>query len=493
MKTTDRDYLKNMSYYILFALTLIIFVFLFNKQLYGIFGEKNYVSLHLIFELFSIVVTMSIAIQIWLTSRFNLINKDIYLGALFLSLAIFEIGHAMSYKGMPFFIIESSPYQATWFYIISRLLLPIGLLSILFLKDKKLTAFHRWLAFSLSFLFTYTVIIVIYLPNKIFPLLVIEGSGTTLLKNTMQYVAIAFQIILIIFLKKQFKREPRRSLLLIVSSIYIILSDIFYTIYVDVYDIYNFTGHLFELFAYITIFRSVYYSIVEQPFIHMREANHHLEKSREEMHNMAYYDEITKLPNERFLMETLNRRFMESLSQKTVIVFEFDRLSAIKSSLGSAYSDQILKIAADRLQVGIGNNYEVYKLRIDQFVIFINDIKTDKEIMQICKQLKDKMTIPFHIQHLSLISNLNIGIAHFPKDGNSNNTLIKHAQFAMYEAGNVPERILFYKTSMLNVRVKRVELENDLFNALEKNELFLQYQPQLNIHTCEIESIEALV
>lgn len=468
-------------------------MFIFSEQLYGIFGEKNYVSIHLIIELFCIVVTMSIAIQIWLTSRFNLNNKDIYMGALFLSLAIFEIAHAISYKGMPFFIKESSPYEATWFYIIARLLMPIGLLSIVIQKDKKLTHSQRWLAFSLSFLFTYAVIILFYLPIRIFPSLVIEGSGTTLLKNTLQYTALVVQLVLIIYLTKYFNTKPRRSLLLMVSSIYIIFSDIFFTIYHDVYDIYIFTGHLFQLFSYITIFRAVYFSTVEQPFIRMREANSHLKKSRKEMHHMAYYDELTTLPNERFLMETLKSKFMTGLKQKTVIVFEFERLSAIKSSLGTLYSEQILKKAALRLQEVISSDWVIAKLRIDQFVIFIDEDKSDKGILEFCERLQTKMLFPFHIQHFSLISHINIGIAHYPKDGNSNNKLIKHAQFAMYEAGNVPERMLFYKSSMLNVRTRRVELENDLYNALEKNELFLKYQPQLNIQTGEIESMEALV
>ncbi|SOC13289.1 diguanylate cyclase/phosphodiesterase [Ureibacillus xyleni] len=492
-KTFDRKYFRNISLYISLSLLLILFVVLFSEQLYGIFGEKNYTSIHLVIELLSAIVSMSIAAQLWLTTRFNLINKDIYLGALFLAVAILTIFHTISYKGMPFFIMDSSPYQATWFYIVTRLLLSIGIFAVMVLKVKNSTPKARNVVFGISLILTLAFIFIIYMPNKILPSLVVEGIGTTLLKNTLQYTALVVQIILIIYLIKQVKIAQRRSLLFITASIYIIFSDIFFTTYKDVYDIYNFTGHLFQFFSFIVIFRAVYYTTVEFPFKSMREANAHLEHSRKEMHQMAYYDEITSLPNERFLIETLNKTIVNGLTQKTVIVMEFDRISAIKSSLGSFYSERMLKMAAERISNVIGDKHFISKLRIDQFVIYINDHLDNEEITKLCKLLQNIMAAPFHIQHFSLIGNLNIGIAHYPKDSTSSENLIKHAQFAMYEAGKVPERILFYQTSMLNLRTKRVELENDLYKALENNELFLQYQPQLDLQTGEIRSMEALV
>ncbi|RUL50503.1 EAL domain-containing protein [Lysinibacillus antri] len=492
-KTFDEKYIKSISIYISLSFMLILFVVLFSDKLYGIFGEQNYTAVHLLSEIFTIIVAMSIAMQLWLTSRFKLINVDVYMGALFLSLAILAIFHTISYKGMPFFIIESSPYQATWFYIITRLLISVGLLCIVLMKAKSITTIHRNIVFLISMILTFAFICVIYLPDKVLPPLVIEGMGTTLLKNTMQYFSLGTQIVLIIILLKQFNLAPKRSLLFIAASIYIIISDIFFTTYRDVYDIYNFTGHLFQLFTYVAILKAVYYTTVEFPFISMIKANDHLESSRKEMHHMAYYDEITKLPNERFLIESINKSFTENLEQKTVLVLEFDRILAIKSSLGSFYSEQILKMAAERITEIVGEKYFVSKLRIDQFVIFIKSHKDKEEIMALCKQLQLSMSKPFHIQHFSLTGNLNIGIAHYPMDSTSSENLIKHAQFAMYEAGKVPERILSYESSMLNARTKRVELENDLYKALEEDQLFLQYQPQLNIQTGEINSMEALV
>lgn len=477
----------------LLSLLFLIFAFLFGSHLYGIFGENNYISIHLIIEIFIIITTMSTAIQIWLTSRFNLINKDIYMGAFFLLLSLLEIAHTIAYKGMPYFISESSPYEATWFYILVRLLLPIGLLAMLAIKVKKLSQLHRWMAYGISVLIGFVLFAIVYSPVKILPPLVIDGVGTTLLKNVLQYIALGFQLLLILYLNRHYKIAPRRSTLFISASVYLIISDVLYTTYKDVYDINNFMGHVFELFAFMVLFRAIYYSAVEHPFNRLIEMNFSLEKSKKEMYQMAYYDEITNLPNERYLLEFLEEKLTNSEFQKTIIVLEIDRLSSIKASLGSFYSEEMLKVAAERIQKEFSQNYLISKLRIDQFVVFINEEKTETEILEVCKQLQQIMKLPVQIQHFSLNGNLNIGVAHYPKDASTGENLIKHAQFAMYEASKVPDQILFYQPTMANNRTERVMLENDLFNALKNDELFLHYQPQLDLKTGEITSMEALV
>lgn len=136
-KTFDFKYIRTISLYIFFSFLLIALVIVFNEELYGIFGEENYTSIHLILELLTAIVTMSIAAQLWFTTRFNLVNRDIYLGAIFLCIAMLTIFHMISFKGMPFFIMDSSPYQATWFYMITRLLLAFGILAVMVTKVKK--------------------------------------------------------------------------------------------------------------------------------------------------------------------------------------------------------------------------------------------------------------------------------------------------------------------------------------------------------------------
>ena len=490
-KTIERNYSREVEISIIIAVFSLVIVLLFNGSFYERFSEENYASIHLIFKIFSIIVTMLIAIQIWLTSKFKSTNQDVYMGALFLTLSIIQIAHTISSIGIPFFMLQSSAYQEHWFYMISRLLIPIGLISVLSLRVRKITLLYRLIIFNVSIFLSFAIIYYLNLPHHVLPQLVIEGEGTTTLKNSLQYIALGLQLILILFLINNFYKSPSRNLLFIIASIYLIISDLFFTKYVDVYDVANFTGHLFQLFAYASIFRAVYFSIVEYPFISMHEANNRLKESKEEMYQMAYFDELTELPNERYLIETLNESNL--IDKKTLIVFEFERLYTIKATLGPSYSEQILKMAAKRLEEAFGEKYFICKLRVDAFVLYLEEEHKVAEVLQICKQLQREMSKPFQIQHFSLISNLNIGVANFPQDANSSEEIIKHAQFAMYESIHVPEHILFYHTSMLKNRTERAVMESDLFNALHNDELFLEYQPLLNLKDRDLVSMEALV
>lgn len=488
----NNSYLRHILFYVLVTFILLIFAVIFGEELYGIFGKENYVAIHLILEIFIIISCMAIAIQVWFISKFSFINKDIYIGALFLFLALIEIVHTISYKGMPYLITESSPYEATWFYILERLFLSIGLLAVMVWKVKKHSGAYRWISYSVALVLAILCVFIVYSPKQLLPPLVIEGVGTTFLKNTLQYTALSIQVLLILYLVRHYKIAPRRSLLFVVASIYLIVSDILFTFYKDVYDIYNFLGHIFQLFAFVVLFRAIYYSAVEYPYKRMSLVNQELEQSKKEMYNMAYFDEITNLPNERFIYEKIKEK-IEYHQEFTLLIFEFERLATIKSSLGTFYSEEMLRLAAERLHQSISSNYVVGKLREDQFIIIVNGQKELNEIEAVCEQIQQLFETPFQIQHFSLHSNVNIGIANYPGDAKDENNLIKYAQFAMYEAGLTTEHIMFYHSKISDKRTERVVLENNLYQAIQNNELFLQYQPQIDVMTGEIIALEALV
>lgn len=486
------SYIKSIAFYVIMTFFLLVITLIFSDDLYGIFGKNNYVSIHLIVELFIIMTCMGIAIQVFLISRFPYRNKDLLMGPLFLFIALIEFAHTISYKGMPFFITESSPYEATWFYIIERLFLAIGLFVVSLIKVKNYTKKHRWIYYTTAIILTGICVAIVYSPQQILPSLVIEGEGTTSLKKGLQYTSLVIQGIFIIYLLKHFKVDPKRSVLFTTASIYLIISDILFTRYSDVYDIYNFLGHIFQLFSFTVLFRAIYYSAVEYPYHKMTTVNQQLENSKKEMYQMAYYDEITELPNERFILEKIKENIQQQ-QKFYLMVFEFERLSSIKSSLGTYYSEEILKLAAERLHNNNSSNNIIGKLREDQFVIIVNEQISNDEIRDICKDIQQLLEMPYHIQHFSLISNVVIGVANYPNNVTNEQDLLKYAQFAMYEASLTPEKIMFYHSKILESRTQRVILENELYRAIKNDELFLQYQPQIDVKTGEISSFEALV
>lgn len=486
------DQQKSLFLYILITMIALGIALYFSDSLYGIFGVENYITIHLLIEIINIFFSLAIAIQIWLSSKFNRVNDSIYLGALFLFVGILVIVHALSYKGMPFFIKESDPYLATWFYMIPRLLLPLGLFLILVIKERKISGSIRKLVYVSSVAGAFAVIFLVYAPERILPTLVDE-NGTTSLKNTLQFIALGIQIAVIAVAMLSLKKRPRRSSLIITASVYLIFSDVLFTRYADVYDITNFIGHIFQLFSYLVLFKMIYYSSVERPFIQLLKAKEFLEKSERKMHQMAYYDEITALPNERFLQETLEESLNKGVERRALIVFEIDRLDSFKKTLGTVYVEKMLRMMTDRVQAFLPKEYLLCKLREDQFVVYISMHEDSGEIYELCKQLQELMKEPYHVQHFSLNVAINIGIALYPKDAINDEDLLKFAQFAMHEAHTAQDRVLFYHSAMLEARSARLTLENDLQYALANNELYLEYQPQLNLKTGEILSMEALI
>ena len=232
--------------------------------------------------------------------------------------------------------------------------------------------------------------------------------------------------------------------------------------------------------------------IYEDTIKTLREAEQKLTVSEKEKYFMSYYDEVTKLPNERYLIEKINKNLEISISDKALLVFEVDRLTTIKSSLGSFYTNRMLELITERLQNQFPDNI-IGKLQEDQFVI-LSDRKNEKEaFLTLCKQLIELMEQPFCIQHFSLNITVNIGCAYYPENAKNAEDLIKCAQFAMYEARKFPEQCIFYEPAMSCIREEQLMLENDLYKAIQNEELFLQYQPQLKLKTKHDISMEALV
>ncbi|RHW36756.1 bifunctional diguanylate cyclase/phosphodiesterase [Lysinibacillus yapensis] len=224
----------------------------------------------------------------------------------------------------------------------------------------------------------------------------------------------------------------------------------------------------------------------------LHDTEQRLYHSEKDKHFLSYYDDITKLPNERYLLEKIKENLSLDTSSKAVLVLEIDRLNTIKTSLGSFYTNKMLELIAERLKVQFPGS-TIGKLREEQFLILIEQDNGREVLRTQCRQLIQMLENPYHIQHFSLNISVHIGIAYYPEDTQNEENLIKFARFAIFEAKKLPEQVTFYEPSMANGREVQLVLENELYKALENNELFLQYQPQLKLNNTDLISMEALV
>lgn len=462
---------------------------LFKETYYGIFGEENYVSIHLIMEIFIITTAFTIATQAWMIFPHVLSNYRLWLGALFFSIGLLDIFHTISYKGMPFFIADSSPYKATWFYIIGRLTQAIGLLMIILSKDKKIPAKSRLLAYFMASTYSIFWIAVLFYPTQLLPDLVIEGLGTTALKNGLQYFAIIVQAICTIVLLRRVIGDTKdiQSLMLVVASVYLMIGDSMFTTYVSVYDIANFMGHVFQVVGYYFLMRAFYHMSVEEPFERQREA-------QEQMKHMAFHDHLTKLPNTNFLGEKVKSEISRAPNtKKALLLFDIDRFKKINESLGHTFGDLVIKAVAIRLSEFIPKDYCLSHLGGDKFIVLIPVINNEEEVSSFCQHIQLAMNPPFQIKHLQLNIMLNIGISLYPEHGENRVELLKHAQIAMEESKKEVHRYKFFSTNMDKKRLDRLVLEQDLHKALPNKELYLVYQPQVDLQSGNIFGVEALL
>ncbi|MFD2372137.1 EAL domain-containing protein [Brevibacillus sp. GCM10020057] len=442
---------------------------------------------HLIIELLVTTSSLAVAISAWIFSPHVLSQKRLWIGALFGSVGVLELLHAITFPGMPHFLSESSAYKATWFYMIARLTQAVGMFVFVAANEKQARPHHRWIAYSLCLAYSLIWMVIIYAPDKLLPELVVEGAGTTAVKNSLQYVAIAIQTLCLFFCIKSFCTAPALNLMLLVASVYLIVSDIIFTAYPNVYDFANLSGHLFQLAAFAFLLHALHHISVKEPF-------QKLKKDQEYITFMAYHDELTGLTNSRYFTEKLTEALSRNKQEKiAVLLLDIDRFSAINESLGMSFGDLVLQSVAQRIRASLPEGVVLSRMRSDEFTLFFTSPTADEEAVDACCRIQEAMKEPFQIQHLLFNLTVSVGMAVYPDDGQGTNDLIKYAQIAKNEAQREVKRFKRFHPSMDKQLLDRLVLEQDLHKALAQNEFLVVYQPQIDIQTGKVISLEALI
>lgn len=466
---------KKEVWFIVLPLILVIPLLSFSHQLYDVFQGDIYSNLELVIRVLIIAFTMAIAIQSYLVFSHLLSNQTLYIGNMFFVVSLLELAG-----------LFSSQNQSL--HIILRLFLSVGFLFLILHPRKQMTLNYRKFSYASSLLFVIGSIFLVYMTADI-----MTGQLLDLIDNIVHLLAIIFQILTIVIISRYIKKIPKQSMLLISAAISLIISDAFFIISQDQNAIWDFSALIYLFLAFYFFLKAIFYTSVEKPFQQLLKIKKDLEQSQQELRFQAYHDDITLLPNEHLLLKTLKDKLHDNnKTQKAIIAIEIDRFAAIRSSIGISNSNKMMKLVAKRIQTIVPPHYFATKLQEGQFVIYINHVKTIEELLQFCLNLKSAMKDPLQVQLFSLNGNLNMGIALY-EDQWTSEELLMHAQLAMREAKQIPQRFLFYKPYMSKGIADRILLEQDLHNALENQEFYLDYQPQVNLKTGTIESVEALV
>lgn len=215
----------------------------------------------------------------------------------------------------------------------------------------------------------------------------------------------------------------------------------------------------------------------------------HIKKTEQEIHQLAFYDHLTQLPNRRLLLEQLQHTIAGSARHgwyAALIFLDLDHFKTINDTQGHIAGDRLLIEAARRLKTCIREGDSVARLGGDEFVVVVEELSavTNEAVTQtelIVDKIREELSKPYKLKNYDHLSTASIGINLFRGHQESVDDLLKHADIAMYQAKTAGRNaVRFYDPAMQTAIEARADLEDELRQALAKQQFHLHYQIQVD-------------
>jgi len=229
--------------------------------------------------------------------------------------------------------------------------------------------------------------------------------------------------------------------------------------------------------------------------------------SEERLQYLAHHDALTGLPNRTLFLEHLRLALITASRHQRIVAVLFldlDRFKLINDTLGHATGDLLLKSVAERLITCLRRSDTVARLHPpsntvarlggDEFTLLLTDIAQAPDVPIIVQRILNAFTTPFLVEGNELFVTPSVGISLYPNDGENAEKLLRNADTALYRAKEQGRNNYQFYLPEMNAKVsERLAMENNLHKALEREELLLHYQPQVDLNTGQIIGMEALV
>jgi len=213
--------------------------------------------------------------------------------------------------------------------------------------------------------------------------------------------------------------------------------------------------------------------------------------------HQAHFDMLTNLPNRLLALDRLSQLVEEAKRDQTciaVLFLDLDDFKKVNDSLGHDVGDKLLIEAALRLNSVVRNKDTVGRLGGDEFIVLLGGLSKGDDAAPVIDHLLQKFREPFVIENRQLILTASIGISVYPDDAPLPNDLLRCADTAMYQAKHIGRNTYSYFTQAMNKDIsRRLELEEQIRDALERNEFEVYYQPQYDLTSLNIIGAEALL
>jgi diguanylate cyclase (GGDEF)-like protein len=218
-------------------------------------------------------------------------------------------------------------------------------------------------------------------------------------------------------------------------------------------------------------------------------------RAEEKSHYEAHFDLVTHLPNrfsfEEFLKQALRKAWRENVPV-SILLIDIDRFWEINGTLGYVRCNLFVQAVGSRIKEILRESDVLARFERGIFGVLLENADPDNAILVI-RKIQKNLVQPIEVEGLTLYVEVSIGIASFPFHGQDADSLIQRAEVAMYIGGQTDNKYFIYSSEKDEFNPQRLILMGELRNAIDRDELFLLYQPKIDLKTKQISGVEALV
>ena len=222
-----------------------------------------------------------------------------------------------------------------------------------------------------------------------------------------------------------------------------------------------------------------------------------IRKAEKDLQYLAHFDRLTGLPNRALATDRLEHAISRGRRERNklaLLFIDLDDFKRINDTLGHRAGDEVLKVAANRMRNQVRNMDTVARFAGDEFMVVLERIDEVENAASVARKLIAALSQPMLIEGRSISVGASIGIGIYPSDGEDQDALIQAADTAMYAAKNAGRNGFAFYSAQMTEQVRSIMMrEQELREALRRNELRLFFQPQIRLNDMAVEGMEALI